>query len=374
MRYRDTPNSLVFLSSTFADLVDHRKAVLYVLQRMRSWVEAMEYFGSDTDVPLQVCLNAVDRSDLYIGVFGTRYGSTDGEGISITQREYERAVAHNKTILIYLLDEERHLTPPAHVDRGENAQRLDALKDQLKKRHTCTRFESPSDLALKVGLDLVQYLKPRQEDSAVVELMVKEIPDLLVQAGYGFALGTKLLSARAGLLTDARGHLAFADGRVEQAASAGYIASSMCRGDFKVLDGTLTFDKDYLEIVVGLLRIWQLNPQNLASAIRGTNDPMKFRLLAKIAGQLAMPETVEAICEAMLLRYSLHQRFEQLRVMATPVRDVVKISLTAMPISCLPLIKKYELRAREQRKWQQKELFEQVASHMLKPAADTKAA
>lgn len=65
----------------------------------------MEYFGARSGEPLEECLEAVRRAQIYVGVIGTRYGSKDEDGISITQREYEEAYRQKKTILIYLLDE-----------------------------------------------------------------------------------------------------------------------------------------------------------------------------------------------------------------------------------------------------------------------------
>ena len=37
---------VIFLSSTWADLEEHRKALLFMFARLRKWVEAMEYFGA----------------------------------------------------------------------------------------------------------------------------------------------------------------------------------------------------------------------------------------------------------------------------------------------------------------------------------------
>jgi len=83
--------SPIFLSSTYSDLREHRISVLHVLQRMKGLIEAMEYFGSESDLPLDFCLSLVEQCGLYIGVFGMRYGSTDVSGVSFTQREYEMA-------------------------------------------------------------------------------------------------------------------------------------------------------------------------------------------------------------------------------------------------------------------------------------------
>ena len=93
----------IFLSSTWADLKTHREMVLFTLAKLRRWVEAMEYFGALPGEPLDECLDAVRKADTYVAIIGTRYGSKDRHGVSITQREYEEAFQHRKRILIYRL-------------------------------------------------------------------------------------------------------------------------------------------------------------------------------------------------------------------------------------------------------------------------------
>ena len=57
----------VFLSSTFEDLTEHRKAVLEVLHRMKADVEAMEYFGSRPDGPEAACIQEINECNDPIG-------------------------------------------------------------------------------------------------------------------------------------------------------------------------------------------------------------------------------------------------------------------------------------------------------------------
>jgi len=83
--------STIFWGSTWADLEGHRQTVLFTLAKLRRWVEAMEYFGALPGAPEDECLKAVRRSDVYIGIIGTRYGSKDKASVSTTQREYDES-------------------------------------------------------------------------------------------------------------------------------------------------------------------------------------------------------------------------------------------------------------------------------------------
>lgn len=43
--------------------------------------------------PDALYLQEVERSDIYVGLFGAHYGTEDAEGVSPTEREYRRATA-----------------------------------------------------------------------------------------------------------------------------------------------------------------------------------------------------------------------------------------------------------------------------------------
>src|SRR4051812_29787551 len=93
-----SPKIRVFLSSTWTDLQAERAAVEGVLRRMQETdFNGMESFGGRADKPLKVSLAEVDRSDLYIGIFGRRYGS------GITEAEYRQAVNRSLKPLVYIM-------------------------------------------------------------------------------------------------------------------------------------------------------------------------------------------------------------------------------------------------------------------------------
>jgi hypothetical protein len=65
---------------------------------MEDW-PAMEADG------VKASLNKVDQADIYIGVFGFRYGFVPkGSEISITEMEYNRATEKGIPKLIFLMD------------------------------------------------------------------------------------------------------------------------------------------------------------------------------------------------------------------------------------------------------------------------------
>jgi hypothetical protein len=68
---------IVFISSTFEDLKEHRSRVWDLLQKYDINIRGMEKFGARTDSPLDTCLIECEQSDIYLGIIGMRLGSID---------------------------------------------------------------------------------------------------------------------------------------------------------------------------------------------------------------------------------------------------------------------------------------------------------
>ena len=149
----------IFISSTREDLIEYREAVKEVLHRLEMIVRGMEYFGSKPGNPKDECLRVVASCRLYIGIFAMRYGSVETEtGKSMTQLELEEAVRLKLPILIYMLDEGKQPLLPKYVDTGHSAERLKALKEDLKRKFVVSFFTTPEDLAKRVSQDVPQLL------------------------------------------------------------------------------------------------------------------------------------------------------------------------------------------------------------------------
>jgi Domain of unknown function (DUF4062) len=83
------PNVPVFVSSTFTVMQVYRRKVQDALTQLEAIVRGMELFGSKPGSPVEECLTVVQSCQLYVGVFGMRYGSVpEGHDKSITHIEY----------------------------------------------------------------------------------------------------------------------------------------------------------------------------------------------------------------------------------------------------------------------------------------------
>ena len=116
------------ISSTALDLPEHRKQVIEACLRMDCTPLAMETLGAADATALEESLRLVDESEIYIGIFAHRYGHVpSGFEKSITELEFERAVARGIPRLIFLMDPDHPLTAK-DVEIGPGAEKLEALK------------------------------------------------------------------------------------------------------------------------------------------------------------------------------------------------------------------------------------------------------
>jgi hypothetical protein len=148
---KTTIKKTVFISSTYIDLLSHRKAIWDLLAEYDVNVKGMEAFGARKEAPIETCLNEVSQSDIYIGIIANRLGSIENNsGKSFTQLEYERAIKEDKEILIYLVNEKEALTKVEFIDFGEKKEILENFKTALKEKHTIDSYRNEEELVNKI--------------------------------------------------------------------------------------------------------------------------------------------------------------------------------------------------------------------------------
>lgn len=154
----------IYLSSTFRDLNDHRKAVYQILRELRHDVIAMEDYGAAPERPLEKCLADVRDCDIYVGVFAWRYGfRPPGKKRSITELELEQATSAGKPCLIFILDDSAPW-PPNQMDSGEDLQAIKALRTKLATEHVVKFFRTAEELASAVGTAVTTELRGSSEE------------------------------------------------------------------------------------------------------------------------------------------------------------------------------------------------------------------
>jgi len=147
----------IFISSVQKELAVERRALRDYLRGdalMRRFFEPFLF----EDVPAadrradEVYLDEVEACDLYLGLFGDEYGYEDADGLSPTEREFNRATDLSKHRLIFVKgenDDAKHPKMQALIRRAGN---------ELIRR----RFASNAELIASVYAALVQVLEGRE--------------------------------------------------------------------------------------------------------------------------------------------------------------------------------------------------------------------
>jgi len=151
----------IFISSTYTDLRQHRRVLIDSLLALDSAFEilAMEYFGDDPSSSIKLSRSKVKDADIYLGVFGWRYGTVDrATKMSVTEIEYRTALASRLPSYNYLLSEE-HAVVPAAVETGSRAHKILKLRAEIQERHVVQFFTTPEDLGRRATIDVARYLR-----------------------------------------------------------------------------------------------------------------------------------------------------------------------------------------------------------------------
>jgi hypothetical protein len=143
----------LFISSVQKELQAERQAIKAFVEGdplLRRYFTAFVF----EDLPASdrraddVYLDEVDRCAIYVGIFGQSYGFEDADGVSPTEREFDRATARGKPRLIFVKgadDAGRHPKMQALVRKAGS---------QLIRR----RFSSGPDLTAALYASLVEHL------------------------------------------------------------------------------------------------------------------------------------------------------------------------------------------------------------------------
>lgn len=160
----------IYLSSTFDDLVEHRKTVRDALDKAGYHVLAMESYVAEDAIPVDKCKADVEVADIFVGLIAFRYGFVpppqhdNPDGLSITELEYRHATAKQKPRLMFILHEDAPLQLK-YVDacREDAAGPLASQNIRRFRRHLwderlASDFKEPAELANKVQAAITQHL------------------------------------------------------------------------------------------------------------------------------------------------------------------------------------------------------------------------
>lgn len=121
------PSIRVFISSVQREFAEERAMLCRFIRTnalLGMYFEpfAFEEEPAQENTARQVYLDGVEHCDIYLGIYGTQYGYEDAEGISPTEREYDRATELGKYRLAYVRnkdEDKRHPKEEAFIHKIE---------------------------------------------------------------------------------------------------------------------------------------------------------------------------------------------------------------------------------------------------------------
>jgi tetratricopeptide (TPR) repeat protein len=152
----------VMISSTARDLPEHREQIVEACLRQNMFPLRMEDLPANSDEAAEASLKMVEDADVYIGMFANRYGyvpqANNPKKISVTEMEYDRAVARKIERLVFVMAKSHPIT----VDdvEIENAAKLKSFKDRVQTENIVKFFKSPDDLRAEAIDSLSKLREP----------------------------------------------------------------------------------------------------------------------------------------------------------------------------------------------------------------------
>jgi len=153
----------IFISSTFVDLKEERRAVIETILNLYHIPIGMEMFSAGDEEQWAVITRAIDAADYYVVLVGFRYGSivtVDGIDISYTEREYNYAISKGIPVLAFVKDES---APSVQGQRESSPAAIDKLNDFRSKiqkktvRYWASKDELTTFLATSLHNAFSQY-------------------------------------------------------------------------------------------------------------------------------------------------------------------------------------------------------------------------
>lgn len=148
----------VFVSSTYEDLQDERKEVMQALLELDCIPAGMELFPASNDDQWTLIQRVIDDCDYYLLIIGGRYGSTNENGISYTQMEFEYALESGKPIISFLPKDPSQIPAGKCDNEPEKKEKLEKFK-QLAKKKLIKYWENPENLGSVVSRSMVRLIK-----------------------------------------------------------------------------------------------------------------------------------------------------------------------------------------------------------------------
>ncbi len=148
----------VFVSSTYEDLKEERQEVMQALLEMDCIPCGMELFPASDEKQFEFIKSIIDDCDYYVLILAGKYGSTNQDGISYTELEYNYALEKNIPIISFI---HNNIGSLQHSKCEQDEIKIEKLKlfNDLAKKKLCKFWETKEQLGGLVSRSMIQLIK-----------------------------------------------------------------------------------------------------------------------------------------------------------------------------------------------------------------------
>lgn len=148
----------IFISSTFLDLKEERSKVLEAVLGMEAFPVGMELFPASNESQWELIKGVIDDSDYYVLILGGRYGSTDQDGLSYTEKEYRYAIDTKTPVLGFVRADPENVPLKFSETDPTKTKQLDEFRDLVMSR-MCKQYTNADQLAGQVITSLTSAIR-----------------------------------------------------------------------------------------------------------------------------------------------------------------------------------------------------------------------
>ena len=136
----------IFISSTFTDLIEERRALQDAILKMNHFPVGMELFSAASEDQWSVIEEVIQNTDYYVLIIGFRYGSMTDEGISYTEKEYRYAKEQGIPILAFIKNEDVPSAPGQRENSLKQKRKLESFINEVKDGRMVEFWSSKEEL------------------------------------------------------------------------------------------------------------------------------------------------------------------------------------------------------------------------------------
>lgn len=144
----------IFISSTYKDLVEERRAAMEAIIELDCFPAGMESFPASSQRQFDYISRIIDKSDYYIIIIAGKYGTLSDEGISFTEKEFDYAVEKGIPIISFVKRDITKLSTEFIELVPERRKKLEEFRKKVMDSRMVKMWDDYNELKAAILLSL----------------------------------------------------------------------------------------------------------------------------------------------------------------------------------------------------------------------------